>query len=171
MRSWVDIEEGKGERSTYYVMMNGRVLVMFCGNVYNTLRNDFLCKLQELLGDGFEHFESLDSFEKASFVLGSELWEDHFSSMLDLVKDYIVDVWELRKARLYDKNLSVPQSLCQNASEEPGDVGGGGRLRCLHGKVDTTISCMCTCRVGSTSVPGVWSMALELWLPVEYCYY
>ena len=27
--------------------------------VYNTLRNDFLC---ELLGDGFEHFESLDSF-------------------------------------------------------------------------------------------------------------
>ena len=66
--------------------------------VYNTLRNDFLCKLQELLGDGFEHFESLDSFEKASFVLGSELWEDDFSSMLDLVKDYIIDVWELRKA-------------------------------------------------------------------------
>ena len=68
--------------------------------VYNTLRNDFLCKLQELLGDGFEHFDSLDSFEKASFVLGSELWEDDFSSMLDLVKDYIVDVWGLRKARL-----------------------------------------------------------------------
>ena len=57
--------------------------------VYNTLRNDFLCKLQELLGDGFEHFESLDSFEK---VLCSELREDDFSSMLDLVKDYIVDV-------------------------------------------------------------------------------
>ena len=68
--------------------------------VYNTLRNDVLCKLQELLGDRFEHFESLDSFEKASFVLGSELWEDDFSSMLNLVKDYIVDVWELRKARL-----------------------------------------------------------------------
>ena len=69
--------------------------------VYNTLRNDFVCKLQELLGDGFENFESLDSFEKSSFVLGSELWEDDFSSMLDLVKEYIVDVWELRKARLY----------------------------------------------------------------------
>ena len=27
--------------------------------VYNTLRNDFMCKLQELLGDKFEHFESL----------------------------------------------------------------------------------------------------------------
>ena len=60
--------------------------------------------------------------------------------MLDLVKDYIVDVWDLRKARLYDENLSVPQSQCQNASGEPGDVGGGGRLRCLHGKVYTTIS-------------------------------
>ena len=102
-----------------------------------------MAKLQELLGDGFEHFESLDSFEKASFVLGSELWENDFSSMLDLVKDCIVDIWELQKARLYyDENLSVPQSQCENASGELGDVGGGGRLRCLHGKVDTTISCM-----------------------------
>ena len=62
-----------------------------------------MCKLQELLGDRFEHFESLDSFQKASFVLGSELWEDDFSSMLGLVKDYIVDVWELQKARLYNE--------------------------------------------------------------------
>ena len=45
-----------------------------------------------------EHFESLDSFEKPPFVLGSEVWEDDFSSMLDLIKDFIVDVWELRKA-------------------------------------------------------------------------
>ena len=60
--------------------------------VYSTLRNDFMCKLQELLGDGFEYFESLDSFEKASFVLGSELWENDFSSMPDLIKYYIVDI-------------------------------------------------------------------------------
>ena len=59
-----------------------------------------MCRSQELLGDRFEHFESLDSFEKASFVLGGGLWEDDFSCMLDLVKDYIVDVWELRKTRL-----------------------------------------------------------------------
>ena len=51
-----------------------------------------MCKLQELLGDQFEHFENLDSFEKASFVLSSELWEDDFSSILHLVKDYIVDI-------------------------------------------------------------------------------
>ena len=110
-----------------------------------------MCKLQELLGDRFEHFEGLDSFEKASFVLGSELWKDDFSSMLDLVKDY---VWELRKARLYDDNLSVLQSQCRNSSGELGDVGDGDRLRCLHGKVDTTISCMCTCSVGSAQCSG-----------------
>ena len=27
-----------------------------------------MCKLQELVQDGFERFESLDSFEKASFI-------------------------------------------------------------------------------------------------------
>ena len=30
LRSWVDIEEGRGERSAYCVMMNVRALVMFC---------------------------------------------------------------------------------------------------------------------------------------------
>ena len=34
--------------------------------VYNTLRHDFMFKLQELLRDRFEHYERLDSFEKAS---------------------------------------------------------------------------------------------------------
>ena len=29
-----------------------------------------------------------------------------------------------------------------------GDVGDSGTLRCLHGKVDSTILCMCTCIVG-----------------------
>ena len=55
--------------------------------VYSTLRNDFMCKLQELLRDRFEHFERLDNFEKESFVLGSEMWEDDYSSMLELVED------------------------------------------------------------------------------------
>ena len=55
-------------------------------------------------------------------LLGSELWENDFSSLLDFVKDYIVDVLELS----YDKNLSIPQSQCQNSSGELGDVGDGG---------------------------------------------
>ena len=35
-------------------------------------------------------------------------------------------------------NISAFQSQCQNSSGELGDVGDGGRLRCLHGKIDTT---------------------------------
>ena len=30
-------------------------------------------------------------------MLGSELWENKYGTMLDLVKSYILDVWELRK--------------------------------------------------------------------------
>ena len=33
-------------------------------------------------------------------------------------------------------------------------MGTSGGLRCLHGKVDTTISCMDTCIVGSTQCSG-----------------
>ena len=39
---------------------------------------DFLLKLQEKLENGFECFDLLDSLGKSSFMLGSELWEDHF---------------------------------------------------------------------------------------------
>ena len=37
-------------------------------------------------------------------MLGSELWEDDFSSLLSIVKEFIVDVWESRKLRLYGEN-------------------------------------------------------------------
>ena len=32
---------------------------------------------------------------KSSCVLGSELWESKFNGLLALVKEYIVDVWEI----------------------------------------------------------------------------
>ena len=50
--------------------------------------------------------------------------------------------------------LERGNSQTQNSSGELGDVGDGGRLSCLHGKVDNTISCMCTCSVGSTQCSG-----------------
>ena len=37
IRSWVDTEEGRGERSAYCVMMNVRVLVMVCGIFQSTV--------------------------------------------------------------------------------------------------------------------------------------
>ena len=97
MRSWVGIEVGK---NVSCVVMSVRVSVMCCGSVlhnYSNSRADFLLKLQEKLGNGFERFDALDSLGKSSFILGSELWEEHFDSLLPLVKDYVVDIWEARK--------------------------------------------------------------------------
>ena len=42
--------------------------------------------------------------EKSSYVLGSEVWESKFDGLLSLVKDYIIDVWEIRKHKLYDSD-------------------------------------------------------------------
>ena len=50
--------------------------------------------------------------EKSSYVLGSELWESEFDGLLALVKEYVVDVWEIRKHKLYD---IVTQDLVCNS--------------------------------------------------------
>ena len=49
-------------------------------------------KLQELLEDDYEDFESLENAGKLFYVLGSELWESKFNGLLSLVKEYIVNV-------------------------------------------------------------------------------
>ena len=75
---------------------------MVCGNaplIVIVYRLMFLKKLQELLGNKYIDFDSLNYLEKTSYVLGSELWEDDFSSLL-IVKEFIVNVWESRKLRL-----------------------------------------------------------------------
>ena len=36
--------------------------------------------------------------------IGSELWEDDFNSLLGIVKEFTIDVWESRKLRLYGEN-------------------------------------------------------------------
>ena len=37
-------------------------------------------------------------------MLGSELWESKFDGLLSLVKEYIIDVREIRKHKLYDSD-------------------------------------------------------------------
>ena len=76
-------------------------------------------KLQELLEDDYEDFESLDNVEKSSYVLGSELWENTFDGLLALVKEYIVDVWEIRK---HDSDSGSGLQLCTQSS--PGERSG-----------------------------------------------
>ena len=85
---------------------------MYYGSVqYSSTRACFIKKLQELLKDEYEDFQSLDKVEKLSYVLGCELWESKFDGLLSLVKEYIIDVWEIRKHKLYDSDSGPGQQL------------------------------------------------------------
>ena len=52
--------------------------------------------------------------------IGSELWESKFDGLLILVKEYIVDLWEIRKHKLYDSDSGPSQQLHSQSS--PGDI-------------------------------------------------
>ena len=54
-------------------------------SAYSSTRVCFIKKLQELLEDEYEDFESLDKVEKLSYVLGSELWESKFDGLLIII--------------------------------------------------------------------------------------
>ena len=96
---------------------NGRTECVLCGDecesvvhvlwecpAYKDSREEFLAKLRATLGEAFKDFEALDNIERASFVLGCELWMEIFDFMLALVKEYITDVWEVN----YMENHALP---------------------------------------------------------------
>ena len=91
-------------------------------SAYSSTRVCFIKKLQELLEDEYKDFESLDKVEKSSNVLGSELWESKFDELLSLVKEFIIDVWEIRKHKLYDSDSGPGQQLHSRSS--PGERNG-----------------------------------------------
>ena len=105
-------------------------------SAYSSTRACFIKKLQELLEDEYEDFESLDKVEKSSYVLGSELWESKFDGLLSLVKEYIIDVWEIRKHKLYDSDSGPGQQLHSRSSpgernrkfSQNGKFGQNGKL-------------------------------------------
>ena len=141
MKSWAGIEDRKAGRSVCCVMQSVRVLVMCCEIVLHTLvfRSAFMLVLRRELGDRFKHFQSLDSFEKSSYVLGSEAWEEYSSGLLRLIKDFVLSVW---KVRLYGEHANVHQSHSQNDSVDlRGVAGGDGELVCLCGKAGTSHLC------------------------------
>ena len=102
MKSWVGIggREGKTECSLCGDECENASHVLWECSAYSSTRACFIKKLQELLEDEYEDFESLDKVEKSSYVVGSELWESKFDGLLSLVKEYIIDVWEIRKHKL-----------------------------------------------------------------------
>ena len=123
---------------------------------YKDSREEFMIKLRSTLGEAFKDFEAL---ERASFVLGCELWMENFDSMFALVKEYIIDLWEVRKVKIYGEPWSTqPQSKSSARDLRYGTVVGGQRRgTCKFGnfsRVTGTLStCTCitddSCKTGS----------------------
>ena len=127
---------------------------------YVSIRSAFMLELRRELGDRFEHFQSLDSFEKSSYVLGSEAWEEYSSGLLGLIKDFVLSVWEERKVRLYGEHANVHQSHSQNDSGDlRGVAGGDGELGCLCGKAGTSHLCDGSAHSSGCVVNGSNAMA------------
>ena len=113
---------------------NGRTECVLCGDVlwespaYKDSREEFMIKLRSTLEEAFKHFEALDNIERASFVLGCELWTENFDFMLALLKKYVIDLWEVKKVKLYGEPCSTqPQSQSSAGDLRDGTMVGGQR--------------------------------------------
>ena len=82
--------------------------------VYDSIRNTFMAELENLLGDSFKEFSTLDNFGKASFVLGCENWSRYdFKALLKLVRSFVLLIWETRKKGLYgDQDYVITGCFC-----------------------------------------------------------
>ena len=61
-------------------------------------------------------------------MLGCELWTENFDSMFALVKEYTINLWEVRKVKLYGEPCSTqPQSQSSAGDPRDGTVVGGQR--------------------------------------------
>ena len=80
-------------------------------------------KLKASLGGSYARFEAMSSLDKSSFVLGNELWEEHFESLLALVKAYITDIWEERKSKLYGDVECAQQPRPHSPTGDLGEIG------------------------------------------------
>ena len=150
-------------------------------SAYSSSRASFLFKLEEPLGDRYADFEALNSVEKTSYVLGSELWEQNVKSLL---KAFLVNVWEVRKQKLYGDDS------CPNQLQSPGGLGAAtgqrdgkfreGKLYCvryecgvsvlMHVLVLVGVNIMCILEwirvhvcVAPPMVVGAWPVAGTLW--------
>ena len=81
-------------------------------------------------------------------MLGSEHWEKNFKSLLFLVKEYIVDVWEIRKQILYGEDACPTHLQSQSLVGDLGGVTGvdghrSGKLAKLNVLVNTCSIHLC----------------------------
>ena len=65
------------------------------------------------LGKEFEDLKSCDVAGKSHFILRTELCGSRYEELLGLVKSYIIDMWELRKSKLYGSFTGALQHRSQ----------------------------------------------------------
>ena len=119
MRNQVDIEVERAKQNV--AEYESVVHVLWECPAYSSCREAFKAKVKELIGDSFELLSDLD---KTAYVLGSGLWEENFEDTLRLVKEFIVDVWEVRNQKLYGEDT------CPKKSSSVSDLGW--RCRACH---------------------------------------
>ena len=117
-------------------------------SAYTSIRAQFLVKLKASLGGSYARFQTMSSLDKSSFVLGNELWEEHFESLLALVKAYIIDIWEERKSKLYGDVECAQHPRPHSPTGDLGEIAGvNGKEMCHGGKPGTgklyTDVCLC----------------------------
>ena len=78
---------------------NVKVWSMCCGSIAHTYRAGFRAKFKELIGDSFEQLSDID---RTACVLSSEL---NFEDTLRLMKEFITDLWQVRKQKLWRRHM------------------------------------------------------------------
>ena len=124
-------------------------------SAYRNIQAQFLLKLGTSLGGSYARFEAMSSLDKSSFVLGNELWEEHFESLLALAKAYIIDIWEERKS-----DVKCAQQPCPHSpTEDLGEIVKG----CVREVSLPQASCILMYVYVAAPTPvGAWLMALGL---------
>ena len=76
-------------------------------------------------------------------------------TLLALVKEYIIDIWEERKSRLYGDNACAHQPRPQSPTRDLGDIAGrNGKRLCQEGKPGTGKLNTDVCLCGSAHTSG-----------------
>ena len=96
-------------------------------------------------------------------IQGTELWGSHYEELLRLVKSYIIDIWELRKSKLYGSGTG----LLQHRSQPGRDTArqGKGKLVSWKGRSHALLFMV------PLGLPSARPIVQALRLPFEYYYY
>ena len=136
--------------------------------VYSEGRGLFLGHLKNNLGNEFEHLKICDIAGKSHFILGTELWGSRYEELLRLVKSYIIDIWELRKSKLYNQSC---MALALNRCSIEADQGGIPHARTRVSLVSWEGRSHALLFMVPLGLPSARPMAQALRLPFEYYNY